>query len=211
MMARKSMRSFIREHAAELREAIRKACPNCRIDEHEMEMWIRNDEGLYHWARGEGVKLLGDETMNGIDLGYEEHCSECQGMCAKCRCNHPDGECDCRFPLYSPQDWHATSYQHEYDPTDDHDGCGPEEQGTVLIGSWIKVDGKYEPDKSGEYAAIVNETTTQVVWSRHTKRCALCSPCYPGQADLDTLPGKYGDILAYCLPDDLMGNEDNNG
>ena len=66
-----------------------------------------------------------------------------------------------------------------------------------LIGDWkINKDGKYEPDESGEYAAIVRETVTQVVWSKHTRRCALCSPCYPGQGDLDT-PGEF---LTYDLP-----------
>jgi hypothetical protein len=74
---------------------------------------------------------------------------------------------------------------------------------TLLIGSWKKDEkGLYEPDKEGEYAAIVNESTTQVVWSKFTKRCALCSPCYPGQGDLDT-PGEW---LAYTLPPDLIGN-----
>jgi hypothetical protein len=74
---------------------------------------------------------------------------------------------------------------------------------TILIGSWKQDEqGLYEPDKEGEYAAIVNESTTQVVWSKFTKRCALCSPCYPGQGDLDT-PGEW---LAYTLPPDLIGN-----
>jgi hypothetical protein len=74
---------------------------------------------------------------------------------------------------------------------------------TFLIGSWKKdSDGLYIPDQTGEYSAIVGEIYTQVVWSRTTKKCALCSPCYPGQADLDST----GEFLAYCLPDDLMGN-----
>jgi hypothetical protein len=73
---------------------------------------------------------------------------------------------------------------------------------TFLIGSWKKdSDGLYIPDQTGEYSAIVGEIYTQVVWSRTTKKCALCSPCYPGQADLDST----GEFLAYCLPDDLMG------
>jgi hypothetical protein len=73
-----------------------------------------------------------------------------------------------------------------------------------LIGSWKKDSegyGYYVPDESGEYSAIVRESVTQVIWSRFTKRCALCSPCYPGQGDLDS----DGDYLAYCLPDDVMG------
>ncbi len=85
---------------------------------------------------------------------------------------------------------------------EDHDHCGPDSMGTVLIGGWIKdSDGRYSPDKESEYSAIVGEVNTQVVWSRHTDRAALCSPCYPGQADLET----PGDVLAFTLPADLLG------
>jgi hypothetical protein len=73
---------------------------------------------------------------------------------------------------------------------------------TYIIGKWIKhPDDTYSPDKTGEYSAIVGETYTQVVFSTFTKRCKLCSPCYPGQGDLDST----GEFLTYCLPDDLMG------
>lgn len=54
---RKNMREFIRENRAELVAAIRRVCPNCRIDEAEIRMWILNDEGLYRWARSEGVRI----------------------------------------------------------------------------------------------------------------------------------------------------------
>ena len=50
--------------------------------------------------------------------------------------------------------------------------------------------------ETSEYSLIVGETYTQVVWSKQTKRCTLCSPCYPGQGDLDT----PGDFLSYDLP-----------
>lgn len=88
---------------------------------------------------------------------------------------------------------------------DEHDRCGPDQQGDILIGTWKKDEaGLYEPDQTGEYAAIVRETVTQVIWSRHTDRGALCSPCYPGQVDLDT-PGQY---LAYTLPPSIRGEEE---
>jgi hypothetical protein len=86
-------------------------------------------------------------------------------------------------------------------PNEDHDLCwettGAE---TLLVGAWKKDnDGLYEPNKEGEYSAIMGEIYTQVVHSKHTKRCALCSPCYPGQGDLDT-PGQF---LTYDLPPDM--------
>lgn len=72
---------------------------------------------------------------------------------------------------------------------------------TKLIGDWILNDnGKYESDLEGEYSAIVNETYTQVVFSSDNfKHCRLCSPCFPGQGDLDSV----GDYVTYALPDYL--------
>lgn len=73
-----------------------------------------------------------------------------------------------------------------------------------IIGDWIKDnDGLYDADREhGEYAAIVRESTIQVVWSKYvTKTKNLCSPCYPGQADVQS--GKDeddGQFLAYNLP-----------
>ena len=74
---------------------------------------------------------------------------------------------------------------------------------TLLIGDWIQDDdGKYDYNPDGEYAAIMRESVTQVVYSKFTRRGALCSPCYPGQVDLDS-PGEF---LAYDLPRDLYGD-----
>ena len=69
---------------------------------------------------------------------------------------------------------------------------------TYLIGDWLfsPETGLYDYDPDGEYAAIVRESTTQVVYSKYTKRAGLCSPCYPGQADNES----EGKFLAYDLP-----------
>lgn len=87
---------------------------------------------------------------------------------------------------------------------------------TKLIGDWIVSDndknktawfkdweGKfYTPNRNGEWAAIERECYTQIVWSQTTTRCHLCSPCYPGQGDLDT----KGEFLTYSLPVDLYAS-----
>ena len=55
-----TLRAFIREHRTELDEAIAHAIgqeTNPRANDEERRLWIMNDEGLYHWARQEGVKL----------------------------------------------------------------------------------------------------------------------------------------------------------
>lgn len=57
-MRRKSLSAFIHEHRADLQRAIRARVPNVgRISDREIRLWILNDEGLYGWARSEGVTL----------------------------------------------------------------------------------------------------------------------------------------------------------
>ena len=51
-----SIREFIKQNQAEIDKAIKRVCPNCRLDDAERREWILNDEGLYNWARSEGVK-----------------------------------------------------------------------------------------------------------------------------------------------------------
>lgn len=77
----------------------------------------------------------------------------------------------------------------------------------LLVGQWKQgEDGKYEPDTEDpgfEYAAIYDSDTDvcQVVASKWVAGvAAMCSPCYPGQADLDSGPGE---IKAYCFPIDM--------
>jgi hypothetical protein len=62
----KSIQTFIREHRKELTEAIINRLihhdspglkRNFRIDDEERRLWVLNDEGLYNWARSEGVKV----------------------------------------------------------------------------------------------------------------------------------------------------------
>lgn len=77
---------------------------------------------------------------------------------------------------------------------------------TKLIGDWTldTKTGQYEPSKDCKFAAIVRESVTQVVKSKYTQKGALCSPCYPGQVDLDS----DGDFLGYTLPEDMIYNPD---
>jgi hypothetical protein len=52
------MRDFIRENREELDAAIRRAVPNIgTLNDEERRQWIANDEGLYNWARSEGVRV----------------------------------------------------------------------------------------------------------------------------------------------------------
>jgi hypothetical protein len=129
-----------------------------------------------HW----GKWVTSDQPVTGV-TGIN-HCPEwlfddiSQGIDLTCR------ECDMR-----------SNCQEE----DCCDVC--ERGGPVLIGTWREdAQGLFEPDPEGEYAAIAREEVVQVVYSRATRRGALCSPCYPGQVDLDT----PGDFLGFCLPEE---------
>lgn len=55
----KSFRQFIRENRNELDEMIRRALdrPEYRLNDEERRQWVLNDEGLYLWARSEGVRI----------------------------------------------------------------------------------------------------------------------------------------------------------
>ena len=51
-------RNWIREHREEIDNAIRQACPNAQyFNDEERELWVCNVEGLYTWARSEGVNV----------------------------------------------------------------------------------------------------------------------------------------------------------
>jgi len=52
-----SIREFIRQNRKKIDAAIKRVCDNCCLNDKERRLWILNDEGLYCWARSEGVKI----------------------------------------------------------------------------------------------------------------------------------------------------------
>jgi hypothetical protein len=55
---RPTLHQWIRDHRKELDTAILRACPNIgRLNDAERRLWVLNDEGLYLWAKLEGVRL----------------------------------------------------------------------------------------------------------------------------------------------------------
>jgi len=52
-----TLKNFIKENREELDRCIKNVCQNCRLNDQERRLWILNDEGLYRWARSEGVKI----------------------------------------------------------------------------------------------------------------------------------------------------------
>ena len=112
------------------------------------------------------VQFISDEMTNGVNLDWEDHINSD---------DHPDNDNYCEI----------CEYWEDYNST-------------YLIGEWILDTNthQYEYDPNGKYAAIVREDVTQVVFSQHTRRSNLCSPCYPGQGDI----GSDGEYLAYDLP-----------
>ncbi len=66
-MTRTTLRGFIRQHRQDIDAAIARAMSRpgtpvrvehlYRRNDEERRLWVLNDEGLYHWARAEGVRL----------------------------------------------------------------------------------------------------------------------------------------------------------
>jgi hypothetical protein len=106
-------------------------------------------------------------------------------------------------------------------PEEDHVDCWESQPNETLLINFIECspDDKeawfghkgefgefgYKPDPNAEYSAIMGEIYTQVVRSKYVINCALCSPCYPGQGDLDNT---YGDgYETYSLPPSMFGED----
>ena len=54
------LQTFIKDNRVELDAAIARAMgrdSNPRASDEERRLWILNDQGLYHWALSEGVRL----------------------------------------------------------------------------------------------------------------------------------------------------------
>ena len=85
-----------------------------------------------------------------------------------------------------------------------HDECYQNDSPTVIIGFVLNPQtGKYDPDPDAEYSAIVGEVYTQVMASKYKTQCNVCSPCYPGQNNLDD-PGCFD---TFSLPPDMYDPE----
>ena len=52
-----TLREFIKQNKEEIDQCIRRVCDNCRLNDKERREWIANEEGLYRWARSEGVRI----------------------------------------------------------------------------------------------------------------------------------------------------------
>ena len=52
-----TLREFIKQNRQELDTCIKRVVPNVRLNDEERRLWVLNDEGIYNWARSEGVKI----------------------------------------------------------------------------------------------------------------------------------------------------------
>lgn len=52
-----TLKNFIKENKEELDECIKRVYPDCKLNNEERRLWILNDEGLYRWAKSEGVRV----------------------------------------------------------------------------------------------------------------------------------------------------------
>lgn len=138
--------------------------------------------------------VIHDLALSGLDLGFEPGWREFEReKIAEFEATYWDGITDDEpHDDPTPDEELIAEWKEEY-------GELYHTPGLILIGDWVKDDaGLYEPDQAGEFAAIVDydSNVVMVKHSKVTKRCALCSPCYPGQADLES----EGEYLGYDLP-----------
>ena len=52
-----TLKEFIRQNRKEIDKSVQKMCLGTYKNDEERRLWILNDEGLYNWARSEGVKI----------------------------------------------------------------------------------------------------------------------------------------------------------
>ncbi len=52
-----TLQAFIKENRKEIDRCIERVVPSFPRNDEERRLWILNDEGLYLWARSEGVKI----------------------------------------------------------------------------------------------------------------------------------------------------------
>ena len=89
--------------------------------------------------------------------------------------------------------------------------CLEIDDATYLIGDWALEDGEYvEYIGDCGYSAVVQTLggayNVHVTYSKTIAHVAsMCSPCCPNQADLDS---GDGDIAAYTLPAELIGEKE---
>lgn len=155
--------------------------------------WVDDETPITGVVSCNNVEWIHDETMTGINITEEEAYDQ------------------------AFTDW-KNSLPHDVEPTEDmiehftnqfwdyYDSQGD----SYLIGGWIQdeADGKYDIDPTSDYSALVNyeSNLVYVLHSKYATRSALCSPCNPGQCDLDT----PGDFLGFDLPLDIYGNNREN-
>lgn len=147
---------------------------------------------MYSNAENPACPECGSENIKEFFDPDSSHCGESQNECEDC----------------------GNIFEYDSESEIDFIECSGDH--TKLFGDWTEITGPnleeekkkcwfivkgtgYYPNKEGEFAAIESESVTQIVFSKYTKRVLFCSPCYPGQGDLDS----SGEHLAYDLPEDM--------
>lgn len=54
-----TLSNFIKEHREEIDNGVKRYLdrPEMRLNDDDRRQWVLNDEGLYQWARSEGVRI----------------------------------------------------------------------------------------------------------------------------------------------------------
>ena len=164
-----------------------------------------------HWGKWvtSDVPVTGVMSVHNIAWEFmdDEQCLTCEAMykeiedmtdCPECEGRLTDDGTEC-----SECGWYK---ENEYEFIE----CDSSHE-KIFGDAWVldTKTNKYDvaENKEGlEFAAILNESTVQVVWSKYiVEGKRLCSPCFPGQVDLDS---EDGDFSSYTLPEYLIWKDE---
>ena len=140
-------------------------------------------------------ELFEDCINNGIDLTWESFRDE---LAHEIDRNNPDLGADEKDELFEKES-----------------ECAEFDSHTFLLGAWVKVNDRYEIDKSGKSGsyALVYDTgsnNVSVEWSTLTTQCNNTSPCYvmsDGSGPCGDLDSKGDAVTAYTLPANMFSDE----
>lgn len=148
------------------------------------------------------AEWIWDVVSDGIDTSYEQGRID---LINKYIAEHQDSEEEYLGEMDSLQD-EAEAYASE------EMECWESSDGGILVGDWEDTGEKtregypiYDVKPDAEWAGIYSQfagALIQVVFSKWAAHSHHTSPCFPGQADLDTEGSR--DMIGYCLPPDLL-------
>lgn len=138
--------------------------------------------------------VTGVISPNSMEFVWDEFMNDCRPDCLFCK-QESEKECDaCSLDFSGRGIWIGLISTEE--KTEDTLFWNEETKEGLMINPNAEWVARYNPEYN----------TIQIIKSNWATHCHKCSPCYPGQGDLDT-PGDL--CCAYAPPPEVIGDEGN--